>query len=73
MKEKIQHLLSLCKELNKYAHKLTAEDLQSGNPEEQLDLQAVQQINEEVKARLERGCRPIENKVILHTGPTTTT
>ncbi|MBR6130507.1 MAG: hypothetical protein IKQ20_01455 [Bacteroidales bacterium] len=69
MKEKIQHLLSLCKELNKYAHKLTAEDLQSGNPEERLDLQAVQQITEEVRARLERGCRPIENKVILHTGP----
>ena len=72
MKEKIQQLLSLCKELNKYAHKLTAEDLRQYQPDGLLvpmDLQTVQQVTNEVRARLERGCKPIENKVILHTGP----
>ena len=69
MKEKIQHLLSICKELNKYAHKLTAEDLQSEDLEGRLDLQTVQAVTEEIKNRLQHGCQLFENKVILHTGP----
>lgn len=72
MEEKIRALLTLCKTLDKYAHKLTEEDLQcnsSGQLETRLDLATVQSVTDEVKARLERGCRTFENKVILHTGP----
>lgn len=72
MELEIRNILGLCKTLNKYAHNLTVEDLQNDSrcaalPD--VGLQTVRQALEEVKSRLQRGCQPYENKVILHTGP----
>lgn len=66
----IRHILSLCKSQNRYAHKLTQEDLQLGDaPLGDISLSTVQHVVDEIKTRLNRGCQPFENKVILHTGP----
>lgn len=72
MELEIRNILGLCKTLNKYAHNLTVEDLQKDTrcgalPD--VGLQTVQQALDEVEKRLQRGCQPYENKVILHTGP----
>jgi len=72
MENKIKQTLSLCKTLNKYAHKITLDDLQNastGEASSKIDLGTIQQVTDEVKKRLEHGCQPYENKVILHTGP----
>ena len=65
-------VLGLCKTLNRYAHKLTLEDLQNDprcakipNP----SLDTVQQVIDKVAAKLWHGVKPYENEVIYHTGP----
>lgn len=65
-------VLGLCKILNRYAHKLTLEDLQSDSrcaKIPNLSLDAVQQVINDVEAKLWRGVKPIKNEVIYHTGP----
>ncbi len=67
-----RNVLGLCKIRGKYAHNLTLDDLRGdprneGNPNVSLDM--VQRVLDETKTRLNRGCQPFENKVILHTGP----
>jgi glucosamine-6-phosphate deaminase len=71
--EKTEHaVLGLCKILDRYAHKLTLEDLQndprcSRIPD--LSLERVQEVIADVEAKLWRGAQPFENEVIYHTGP----
>ena len=71
--EKTEHaVLGLCKVLDRYAHKLTLEDLQndprcSRIPD--LNLERVQEVIADVEAKLWRGAQPFENEVIYHTGP----
>ena len=71
--EKTEHaILGLCKILNRYAHKLTLEDLKN-DPRcamiPDLSLEVVQQVIQDVEAKLWRGVKPFENEVIYHTGP----
>lgn len=69
---KIRNILGLCKTLNKFAHRLTEEDLQNDPRQEEipgLNLNTVEEVVEIVKKRIEHGCKHYENKVILHTGP----
>lgn len=65
-------VLGLCKTLNRYAHKLTLEDLQD-DPRcakiPNLSLDTVQQVIDDVEAKLWRGVKRFENEVIYHTGP----
>lgn len=71
--EKTEHaVLGLCKILDRYAHKLTLEDLQNDSrcsriPNVGLDV--VQQVIDDVEAKLMRGVTPLDNEVIYHTGP----
>ena len=71
--EKTEHaVLGLCKILDRYAHKLTLEDLQndprcSRIPD--LSLERVQEVIADVEAKLWRGAEPFEDEVIYHTGP----
>ncbi len=68
----IRNILGLCKTLNKYAHNLTLEDLQNDPRRTETasySLETVQNVIAEVKRRIQHGCIPFENKVILHTGP----
>jgi glucosamine-6-phosphate deaminase len=71
--EKTEHaVLGLCKILDRYAHKLTLEDLQN-DPRcariLDLSLDTVQQVIADVEAKLWRGAQPFEDEVIYHTGP----
>ena len=65
-------VLGLCKTLTRYAHKLTLEDLQN-DPRcakiPNLSLDTVQQVIDDVEAKLWRGVKRFENEVIYHTGP----
>lgn len=65
-------VLGLCKTLNRYAHKLTLEDLQN-DPRcakiPDLSLDTVQLVVNDVETKLWRGVKPFENEVIYHTGP----
>ena len=65
-------VLGLCKILDRYAHKLTLEDLQedprcSRIPNMSLD--RVQEVIKDVEAKLLRGTKPFEHEIIYHTGP----
>lgn len=71
--EKTEHaVLGLCKILDRYAHKLTLEDLQN-DPRcakiPNLSLDTVKKVIRDVEVKLWRGVKPIENEVIYHTGP----
>ena len=71
--EKTEHaVLGLCKVLDRYAHKLTLEDLKN-DPRcakiPDLSLERVQEVIADVEAKLWRGVKPIDNEVIYHTGP----
>ena len=71
--EKTEHaILGLCKILDRYAHKLTMDDLQN-DPRcakiPNLSLDTVQQVINDVEAKLWRGAKHFENEVIYHTGP----
>jgi glucosamine-6-phosphate deaminase len=65
-------VLGLCKVLNRYAHKLTLTDLQN-DPRcakiPNLSLDRVQEVMDDVEAKLWRGAQPFEHEVIYHTGP----
>ena len=65
-------ILGLCKTLNRYAHKLTLEDLQN-DPRcakiPNLSLDTVQQVIDDIAAKLWYGVKPFQNEVIYHTGP----
>lgn len=65
-------ILALCKRLNRYAHKLTAEELRSDAECTRLGLtepKAVTAVIDHVKVKLQRGVKPFENEVIFNTGP----
>ena len=71
--EKTEHaILGLCKILDRYAHKLTMDDLLN-DPRcakiPNLSLDTVQQVINDVEAKLWRGAKHFENEVIYHTGP----
>ena len=71
--EKTEHaVIGLCKILDRYAHKLTLDDLQN-DPRcakiPNLSLNTVQHVIDDTEAKLRRGIKPIENEVIYHTGP----
>ena len=65
-------ILGLCKILDRYAHKLTLEDLEN-DPRcvriPNLGMDTVQRVIDDVEAKLLRGAKPLENEVIYHTGP----
>ncbi len=65
-------ILGLCKILDRYAHKLTLEDLEN-DPRcvriPNLGMDTVQRVIDDVEAKLWRGAKPLENEVIYHTGP----
>ena len=71
--EKTVHaVLGLCKILDRYAHKLTLDDLRADPRCSQipnLSLDIVQEVINDVEAKLWRGAQPFENEVIYHTGP----
>ncbi|MBQ8957619.1 MAG: hypothetical protein IJ057_03825 [Bacteroidales bacterium] len=71
--EKTEHaVLGLCKILDRYAHKLTLEDLQNDSRCSKipnLSLDTVQKVIHDVETKLWRGVKPLENEVIYHTGP----
>lgn len=65
-------VLGLCKVLNRYAHRLTLEDLKNDErcariPD--LSLDVVQRVIDAVEAKLLRGVTPLDHEVIYHTGP----
>lgn len=65
-------ILGLCKIIDRYAPKLTIEDLQN-DPRcakiPNLSLDVVRKVIQAVEAKLWRGAKPMENEVIYHTGP----
>ena len=71
--EKTEHaILGLCKIIDRYAPKLTMDDLLNDSrcakiPD--LSLDTVQQVIRSVEAKLWRGAKFFENEVIYHTGP----
>ena len=71
--EKTEHaVLGLCKILDRYAHKLKLEDLQNDprcSKIPNLSLERVQEVIDDVEAKLWRGAKSYENEVIYHTGP----
>lgn len=71
--DKTEHaVLGLCKILDRYAHKLTLEDLQEDSRCSRipnLSLDRVQEVIKDVEAKLLRGTKPFEHEVIYHTGP----
>lgn len=65
-------IIGLCKKINKYAHKLTLEDLQNDDrcrmiPN--LSLDTVQEVIKATEAKLQRGSATLTNKVIYNSGP----
>ena len=71
--EKTEHaVLGLCKIIDRYAPKLTLEDLQN-DPRcariPDLSLDAVHQVIADTEAKLRRGADILDNEVIYHTGP----
>ena len=65
-------MLALCKHLNRYAHKLTAEELRSDAECTRLGItepKDVMAVIDHMKVKLQRGVKPFENEVIFHTGP----
>ena len=71
--EKTEHaILGLCKILDRYAHKLTLDELRS-DPRcariPDLSLDTVQQVIAATEAKLRCGMQAFEGEVIYHTGP----
>jgi glucosamine-6-phosphate deaminase len=65
-------VLGLCRRLQKYAHRLTLEDLKNDpfcklNPN--LSLKMVEDVVKNIKAKLEKGCQGESNQMYYHTGP----
>lgn len=71
--EKTEHaVIGLCKVLDRYAHKLTLDDLKN-DPRctriPDLSLERVQEVIDDVETKLWRGVNILDNEVIYHTGP----
>ena len=71
--EKTEHaVIGLCKVLDRYAHKLTLDDLKN-DPRcariPDLSLETVQEVIDDVETKLWRGVNILDNEVIYHTGP----
>ena len=71
--EKTEHaVLGLCKILDRYAHKLTLDDLKN-DPRcasiPDLSFERVQEVIDDVETKLWRGVNILDNEVIYHTGP----
>ena len=71
--EKTEHaVLGLCKVLDRYAHKLTLDDLKN-DPRctriPDLSLERVQEVIDDMETKLWRGVNILDNEVIYHTGP----
>lgn len=71
--EKIEKaVIELCKNVNKYGHRLTKDDL-TGNEYTSLipdvSEQTVQEVIESIVQKMKRGMEKEENQVFLHTGP----
>lgn len=65
-------IMGLCKKLNKYAHKLTLEDLQNDERCKMipnLSLETVQEVIRATEKKLHRGTLTNVNKVIYNSGP----
>ena len=65
-------IIGLCKKLNRYAHKLTLEDLQNDkrcSMIPNLSLDTVNEVVKSVEAKLSRGSVTQTNKVIYNSGP----
>ena len=65
-------VLALCKHLNRYAHKFTAEELRSDAECTRLGITEPKDVTvviDHMKVKLQRGVKPFENEVIFHTGP----
>lgn len=65
-------IIGLCKKLNKYAHRLTMEDLQNDcrcRMIPNLSLETVQEVIRSTEKKLERGSVTQLNKVIYNSGP----
>jgi len=65
-------ITSLCQKIDKYAHKLTLEDLQNDPyckmiPD--LSLNKVQEVIDRTRKKIEQGLLKEKNQVYLHTGP----
>lgn len=71
--EKTQRaIIGLCKKINKYAHKLTLEDLQNDkrcSMIPNLSLETVQEVIRATEEKLQRGSMTQTNKVIYNSGP----
>lgn len=71
--DKTEHaVIGLCKILDRYAHKLTLEDLKNDPRCSKIPNLSLDRVNEvicDVDAKLRRGVKPLENEVIYHTGP----
>ena len=65
-------ILGLCKIIDRYASKLTMEELRN-DPRcakiPNLSLDVVRKVIQSAEAKLWRGAKPLENEVIYHTGP----
>ena len=65
-------VIGLCKKLNKYAHRLTLEDLQNDKRCKMipnLSLETVQEVIKSIEEKLMRGTVTPTNKVIYNSGP----
>ena len=65
-------IIGLCKKLNRYASKLTLDDLKTDSRCSKipnLGLDVVHEVMEDVKRKLARGMEPSADEVIYHTGP----
>lgn len=65
-------IIGLCKKLNKYAHRLTMDDLQNDkrcSMIPNLSLDTVQEVIKSVETKLQRGSLTATNKVIYNSGP----
>ncbi|MDD2549797.1 MAG: hypothetical protein PHD00_06845 [Bacteroidales bacterium] len=65
-------IIDLCKKINRYADRLTIEDLKKDDycrliPN--LDHNTVQTVITSVKSKIERGMQPLKDQVFYHTGP----
>lgn len=65
-------IMGLCKKINKYAHKLTLEDLKNDkrcSMIPNLSLDTIQEVIKSTEAKLQRGSKTLTNKVIYNSGP----
>ena len=72
MEKSERAVMDLCKKINKYAHRLSLDDLKNDpycSMIPDLSLDSVKEVIESVKAKLHKGCESEQNQMYLHTGP----